>query len=80
MSHLDETTRYAITVEGTLDDGFGPALADWCGPVTLTPAQSADGAPNTILSGIVADQAALVGLVRRLHGLGIVLLYVERCR
>jgi hypothetical protein len=79
MSHLDQTTRYAITVEGTLDGAVSATLADWCGPLTLTPAQSAAGAPITILSGIVADQAALVGLVRRLHGLGIVLLYIERC-
>jgi hypothetical protein len=79
MSHLDETTRYAITVEGSLGAEIGLTLADWCGPLTLTPAQSHGGAPITILSGIVADQAALVGLVRRLHGLGIVLLYVERC-
>ena len=42
--------------------------------------RSADGSdqPTTTLSGDVADQAALVGLVRHLHGLGIVLLSVEQ--
>ena len=29
MSHLDERTRYTITVEGAVD----PNLADWCGPL-----------------------------------------------
>lgn len=76
MSRLDETTRYSITVEGTID----PSLADFCGPLTITTATAPKGDPITTLAGIVADQAALVGLVRRLHGLGVVLLSVERCR
>jgi hypothetical protein len=33
---------------------------------------------TTTLSGIVTDQAGLLGLIRHLHGLGIVLLSVER--
>ena len=74
MSHLDERTRYTITVEGTID----PSFADWCGPLTIVPSQTPAGVFITTLTGIVADQAALVGLVRRLHGLGIVLLTVER--
>jgi hypothetical protein len=74
MSHLDETTHYSITVEGAID----PTLADWCGPVTIVPSRTPEGVLTTTLQGIVADQAALVGLVRRLHGLGIVLLTVER--
>jgi hypothetical protein len=75
MSHLDERTRYTIKVEGTID----PTLADWCGPLTLAPTQGPDGATITAISGIVADQAGLVGIIRHLHGLGIVLLTVERC-
>jgi hypothetical protein len=76
MSHLDERTQYAITVEGTVD----AALADWCGPLTLQPGRLPDGVSITILADIVADQAGLVGIIRHLHGLGIVLLFVERCR
>jgi hypothetical protein len=74
MSHLDETTHYSITVEGTID----ATLADWCGPVMIIPSRTSEGVLTTTLRDIVADQAALVGLVRRLHGLGIVLLTVER--
>ncbi len=75
MSHLDERTRYTITVEGTID----PSLADWCGPLTITTEQDPQGMTITALSGITADQAGVVGLIRHLHGLGIVLLTVERC-
>lgn len=75
MSHLDERTRYTITVEGTVD----PSLADWCGPLTMATAQQPEGVTVTTLSGITADQAGVVGIIRHLHGLGIVLLTVERC-
>ena len=75
MSHLDERTRYTITVEGPID----PSLADWCGPLTITTAQRPDEVTVTTLSGITTDQAGLVGIIRHLHGLGIVLLTVERC-
>ena len=75
MSHLDARTRYTITVAGTVD----PTLADWCGPLTITAASGPDEGMVTTLSGITADQAGLVGIIRHLHGLGIVLLTVERC-
>lgn len=75
MSHLDERTRYTITVEGPID----PNLADWCGPLTIATAPGPDEGTVTTLSGINADQAGLVGIIRHLHGLGIVLLTVERC-
>ena len=75
MSHLDERTCYTITVEGTVD----PGLADWCGPLTITTTEAPSGITITTISGITADQAGLVGIIRHLHGLGIVLLTVERC-
>jgi hypothetical protein len=74
MSHLDERTGYTITVEGTID----ATLADWCGPLTIAAAQAPDGTKVTTLSGLVADQAGIVGIIRHLHGLGVVLLTVER--
>ena len=74
MSHLDEHTRYTITIEGTID----ASLADWCGPLTITTGQGPGGVTVSALSGISADQAGLVGIIRHLHGLGVVLLTVER--
>jgi hypothetical protein len=75
MSHLDQQARYAVTVAGSID----PTLAEWCGPLTITQEQMPGGALVTHLTDIVADQAGLVGMIRRLHGLGVVLLYIERC-
>ncbi len=75
MSHLDQQAQYQIVIEGSIDH----SLADWCGPLTLAGGTSADGSSVTILSRIRADQAGLVGVIRYLHGLGIVLLSVERC-
>jgi hypothetical protein len=72
MSHLDEHTGYKIKVEGRVD----ASLVDWFGPMQIF---SADGDGQiTILSTLDMDQAALVGLIRHLHGLGIVLLSIER--
>jgi hypothetical protein len=76
MSHLDQQTRYTITVEGPID----PALVDWCGPFTKVQEQMPDGGSITHLAGIATDQAGLVGIIRHLHGLGVVLLCVERCK
>ena len=75
MAYLDQQTHYTITIEGSID----PSLADWCGPLTITTAQGADGTQTTQLTGILADQAGIVGLIRHLHGLGVVLLCIERC-
>ena len=74
MSQLDQAVSYTIRIEGSIDD----ALAGWFGPMQLEPSDGTDGRQITTLSGEVADQAALVGLVRHLHGLGIVLLSIER--
>ena len=74
MSQLDERASYTIRMQGGVDQ----ALIDWFGPVRMTTTQAADGQCVTTLSAALADQAAMVGLVRHLHALGIVLLSVER--
>jgi hypothetical protein len=76
MSHLDERTHYTIRVEGAVDG----SLADWCGPLTLQPGCLPDGKAITTLDDIYVDQAGLVGMIRYLHGVGLVLLFVERCQ
>lgn len=74
MSHSGQMTHYTIRIQGGVDD----TLSEWFGPMKIERGADADGQPIATLSGDVADQAALVGLVRHLHGLGIVLLSVER--
>lgn len=75
MAHLDQPARYTITIEGSID----PTLAEWCGPLTISQGQLPDGTVVSQLADITADQAGLVGTIRHLHGLGVVLLCVERC-
>ena len=62
-------TRYEITVRGRL----GEALLTAFDGVTAT--SSADG---TVLSGDIADQAALYGVLERIESLGLELLAVRR--
>ena len=62
--------RYRIRIRGHLD----PALSAWFD--SLTVAQADDG--TTELTGPLADQAALFGLLARLRDLGATLLLVER--
>ncbi|MCL4393371.1 MAG: hypothetical protein M1482_00880 [Chloroflexi bacterium] len=74
MPHLQERAPYVIRIGGSIDK----SLVDWFGPVDIASASQEDGRTISELSGIVTDQAGLVGLIRHLHGLGIVLLSVER--
>ncbi len=74
MSILDEPVHYTIKVQGEVDE----RLVNWFGPVEIACQTETGAQAVTTLSGLVADQAALVGLIRHLHGLGIVLLSMER--
>ncbi len=74
MPHLDQKAHYVIKTEGDVD----ATLVDWFGPVEITRVIAEDGEAVTLLSGLVIDQAGLVGLLRHLHGLGLVLLSIER--
>jgi len=61
---------YEITLEGHLDDHW----SQWFEGMSVT------AAPNgqTILKGVVADQAALHGTLARIRDLGLVLLSLRR--
>ena len=58
---------------GHLDESW----SDWAGGMTITVGSEGDGPPVTTLTGVVADQAALQGLLRRLYSLGLPLLLVN---
>ena len=62
-------TGYRLRVDGHLDHHWSP----WFGDLTLT--HEDDG--TTILSGFVADQAELHGLLTKIRGLGDILISVE---
>ena len=71
MTATDPTPpQYRIRIRGHLD----PAWSTWFDDMTLT--EQDDG--TTELVGPLIDQAALYGLLSRLHDLGATLLAVQR--
>jgi hypothetical protein len=61
--------RYEISVQGVLDGRW----AAWFEGLQVT-----DDGRQTVMSGPVADQAALHGLLNKICGLGLVLVSVRR--
>jgi hypothetical protein len=71
---LDRPGTYEIKVPGRLDE----AWSDWFQGMAIT-VESGEGSPTiTTLRGVVADEAALQGLLDRLYALGLRLLSVKR--
>lgn len=70
---LEQPARYLISVQGWLDE----ARAVWFTGLTITYTDN-----DTILTGIVQDQAALHGILAQVRDLGLPLLevhYIEAC-
>ncbi len=68
----DEPWLYEIRLKGHLDDRW----AAWFEGLTLTREQNGE----TLLTGPVADQAALHGLLRKVRDVGMPLLSLTRVR
>jgi hypothetical protein len=66
----DGPTTYRIRVRGHLVPRWG----QWFDPMTITPKPNGD----TILTGPLADQAALHGILKRIRDLGLPLISIER--
>lgn len=62
---LDRPATYQIKVPGYLDESW----SEWAGGMVVTIESNRDGLPVTTLTGTF-DQAALLGLLRRLYFLG----------
>ncbi len=65
-----ETVVYQIRIEGHLDRRW----TDWLGGLDIASEEGGD----TLLTGPVADQAALHGLLRKVRDLGMPLISVSR--
>ena len=63
---------YQIKVPGHLDERW----SDWADNMKVAAETAADGMPITTLTGSL-DQAALLGLLRRLYSLGLPLISVN---
>ena len=64
---LGRPATYQIKVQGHLDERW----PDWFGGMTITVEREGDGPPITTLTGTVADQAALQGMLRALYTLSL---------
>jgi hypothetical protein len=62
---------YCIKVKGVLDEKW----ADWFDGLSIQPAAN----DETLLTGPVADQAALYGMLAKIRDLGLTLLMVQLC-
>jgi len=69
---LDRPVTYQIVVPGQI----GESWSDWAGGMTIAVECEGDGPPVTALTGTL-DQAALLGLLRRLYFLGLPLISVN---
>jgi hypothetical protein len=65
-------TTYEIVVSGRVS----PERAEWFGEMTLTVLSTDSGQHVTALTGPVADQAALFGILSRIRDLGLKLISV----
>ena len=65
-----QPTIYQIRIEGHLDDQW----TDWFSGLTIALEENGD----TLLSGPIADQAALFGLLKKVRDLGMPLISVNR--
>jgi hypothetical protein len=71
---FDQTATYQIKVQGRLDERWEP----WFDGMSIALEPAGDGSTVTALTGPVADQAALYGLINRMRDLGLPLISVER--
>ncbi|MCC6568899.1 MAG: hypothetical protein IT315_06645 [Anaerolineales bacterium] len=70
---LNSQNRYEIKIHGQLDD----TLSGWFGEAKVHVETLAGTSEVTTFSDVVMDQTGLVGLIRRLHGHGIVLISIQ---
>jgi hypothetical protein len=68
--NADGPLAYEIRVQGVLDQKW----SDWFDGLSITPQEN----DETLLSGPVADQAALFGLLNKIRDVGLPLLAVNR--
>jgi hypothetical protein len=70
---LFEPAMYRISIVGTLDKKW----SDYYGSMTIEHASDQHYGSMTILTGRLADQSALVGVLNSLHDIGCPILSVE---
>ena len=72
--HMDQPARYRIRVHGYVSERWANSYGEMSAKVMTT----ADGQTETELTGLVIDQAALLGLINLLYDMGHAVMGVER--
>jgi hypothetical protein len=67
---------YQVKVKGVLDDRW----SDWFSGMTVQEESTSDGTPVTTLTGPVADQARLRGIVSKIWDLNLTVISVSRIK
>ncbi len=77
-AHMTRKTaqQFEITIKGKVQ----PDWSDWFDCLEIAPGFEADGSQTTILTGMVADQAALRGILNRLWDMNLSLISVRQKR
>ena len=70
---VDQPIEYQIEIQGRLEERW----SRWFDDMDIAVKSEAGGPTVTVLSGMVADQAALHGLLNRIRDLSIPLLSVQ---
>ena len=71
---FDQPATYQIKVQGRLDERW----THWFDGMSIMIEPAEDGSTVTVLTGPVADQAALYGLINRMRDLSLPLISVGR--
>ncbi len=71
---MDQPSLYQIRVEGWITERW----KDWFSGMEITREESTEARTISRLEGVIADQAALQGLLQKLYNLGFPLLTVQR--
>ena len=70
----EQPARYQIKVQGQLDERW----SDWFNGMTLTFGSASNSSPITTLTGVVADQAKLRGMLSKIWDLNLTLISVTQ--
>jgi hypothetical protein len=71
---VNQGEKYEIRLLGWV----GERWAEWFDGLSIAAEQAGDGRPITVLTGLIADQAALRGLLNKAWDLNLALLSVTR--
>jgi hypothetical protein len=76
IQHLskDQPAIYRIEMDGNIDQ----RILTWFDDMTLSTESREEGKTTSTLVGLVADQAALHGLLNRIYNLGFLVISVTR--